>query len=96
MELLEQKRKRHEEGVQAIQETARKLTIVGRLMGENLPGSLAVSSDRHSLEYWLEDGEHDYLTATELEGLRELVSGTHFLKFEIKCMEEGMPPIVDR
>lgn len=88
-ELLGQKQKRYEEQVGQIQETARKLTEVGRLM-ETCRRRLAVSSDRHSLEFWLENGEHGYLSSRELEGLREKVSATHYLGFEVQCLKEEL------
>lgn len=89
VDLLEQKRRRYEESVGQIQETARKLTEVGRLM-ETCRRRLAVSTDRYSLEYWLEDGEHGYLTSGELERLSDLVGATHFLGFEIQSLEEDL------
>lgn len=88
-EVLERKRQRYVESVGQIQETARKLTEVGRLM-EACRRRLAVSTDRNSLEYWLEDGEHGYLTSGELERLSDLVGQTHFLGFEIQCIEEEL------
>lgn len=87
--LLEMKQKRYKEQVGQIQETARKLTIVGRLM-ETCRRRLAVSTDRNSLEYWLEDGEHSYVSARDLEGLREKVAETHFLGHEIEMLKEEL------
>ena len=87
MELLEEKHRRYEEGVKSIQETARKLTIIGRLM-EVAPDRLATSSDRYSTEYWLEDGEHGYVSSGELEELERLIVETRYLGHQIS-LEEG-------
>lgn len=84
---LEEMRRRYKDGVQAIQETARKLTIIGRLM-EVAPDRLATSSDRYSTEYWLEDGEHGYVSSRELEGLERLIVSTRSLGHEISIFEE--------
>ena len=88
-ELLEQKRRRYEDGVRAIQKTAHKLTLVGRLL-KSCPSRVAVSTDRESLEFWQDDGESDYLSRGELDRLPDLVSRTHFLGFEIRCLEEEL------
>ena len=88
-ELLEQKRRRYEDGAPGIQETAHKLTEVGRLL-ETCPRRVAVSTDRESLEFWQNDGESDYLSRGELDRLLDLVSRTHFLGFEIRCLEEEL------
>jgi len=88
VELLEMKRRRFRDGVRAVKETARKLAVVGRLWEES-PDHVAVSTDRHSLEFW-EEGkdESTYLTRGELDRLPELVAETNFLKFEIRHLEE--------
>lgn len=88
-EQLERMRRRYRENVRFIQETARKLAVVGRLM-ETCRRRLAVTSDRQALSFWLEDGEHGDLSQRELDRLQDLVGETHCLGFEIQCLENEL------